>query len=61
MGFGSVWVPSSGDHRLYRVDAETNLVTAQIQTTIRSREGGIAVSDNSVWLMANDQDTLLRV
>ena len=60
-GFDSIWVPSCGDRRVDRVDAQTNRVVARIATTIGDSEGGIAVGEGGVWLVADRHGTLLHI
>ena len=52
-GFGSIWVPSCGDRNLARVDMKTNAVTATIAVGPAESEGGIAASENAVWLVTD--------
>jgi len=61
VGFGSVWVPSCGDRRIDRIDAESNEVIAQIRTPIGDSEGGIAAGAGGVWLVADSEGTLLHI
>ena len=52
-GFGSLWVPSCGDHDLVRVDLRTRKVVARVAAGPADSEGGIAVGAGSVWMMAD--------
>jgi virginiamycin B lyase len=52
-GFGSIWVPSCGDKTLARVDMKTNTVVATLPVAPAESEGGIAASDNAVWLVTD--------
>lgn len=61
VGFGSVWSPSCADHRVDRIDVGTNAVVATISTTIGDSEGGVAVSDDAVWLLSDQRGTLLHI
>jgi virginiamycin B lyase len=54
-------VPSCGDQRIDRIDAESNEVIAQIRTTIASSEGGIVAGAGGVWLVADNEGTLLHI
>jgi virginiamycin B lyase len=59
-GWGSVWVPSCGGHKLLRLDENTGKITAEIPADPANSEGGIAVGDHSVWLVVKPS-TLIRV
>jgi virginiamycin B lyase len=59
-GWGSVWVPSCGAHKLVRIDETTGKPTAEIAAEPANSEGGIAVGDGAVWLVVKPS-TLLRV
>jgi virginiamycin B lyase len=59
-GWGSVWVPSCGSHKLVRIDETTGKATAEIAADPANSEGGIAIGDGSVWLVAKPS-RLLRV
>jgi virginiamycin B lyase len=48
VGFGSLWIPSCGDHTVVRVDAETGTPQATIGEGPADEEGGIAVGAGSV-------------
>jgi virginiamycin B lyase len=54
-GFGSLWVPSCGDHDLMRVDLRTRKVVARIAAGPADSEGGIAVGAGSVWMMTKPE------
>ncbi len=59
-GFGSIWVPSCGDHALIRLDPATAKPTATIPVTPANSEGGITIGDGAVWIVAKPS-TLLRI
>jgi virginiamycin B lyase len=59
-GWGSVWVPSCGAHKLLRLDEATGKVMAEIPADPANSEGGIAVGAGSVWLVVKPS-TLIRV
>ncbi len=59
-GWGSVWVPSCGEHKLLRLDESTGKITAEIPADPANSEGGIAVGAHSVWLVVKPS-TLIRV
>lgn len=60
-GFGSIWVPNCGDKTVSRIDIATNAVVATIAATPAESEGGIAVSDDAVWLVTNAAGKLSRI
>lgn len=59
--FGSLWIPSCGDHSLIRA----NLKTGRIQTTIplgpADSEGCIAVGSGSLWLSTGAAGIVSRI
>ncbi|HEX7159210.1 MAG TPA: hypothetical protein VF214_09365, partial [Edaphobacter sp.] len=59
-GWGSVWVPSCGAHKLLRLDESTGKVTAEIDADPANSEGGITIGDGSVWMVVKPS-TLVRV
>jgi len=61
-GFASVWTPVCGKKpALVRIDATKNAISATIPIAPARSEGGIAASDNSVWIMSDKSGTLVRV
>jgi virginiamycin B lyase len=50
-GFGSVWVPSCSDNRVYRLDEKTGEVTARIRVPLVAGESGTAVGEGGMWLV----------
>jgi virginiamycin B lyase len=60
-GFGSIWSPSCGDKTISRVDIKTNAVIATIPVGPAESEGGIAISDNAVWLVTDPHGKLSRI
>ena len=61
-GFGSVWVPLCGKpNALARVDMKTNRLTAVYPVGPAAREGGIAASNDSVWMVTDARGTLARI
>ncbi len=60
-GFGSIWVPNCGDKTVSRIDIATNAVVSTIAATPAESEGGIAVSDDSVWLVTDAAGKLSRI
>ena len=60
-GFGSVWSPSCGDKTLVRIDMKSNEVTATIPLGPAESEGGIAASDDAIWLVTDPAGKLSRI
>jgi virginiamycin B lyase len=60
--FGSIWVPICGKKpALVRIDEAKNAISDILPTAPAAPEGGIAASDDSVWLVADKNGTLLRI
>jgi virginiamycin B lyase len=59
--FGSVWSPSCGDKTVARIDEKTNTVVATIPVGPGESEGGIAASDDAIWLVTDPQGKLSRI
>jgi len=59
--FGSIWIPSCGDHSLVRA----NLRAAQIESTIHvppaDSEGCIAAGSGSIWIATAASGSLARI
>jgi streptogramin lyase len=61
-GFGSIWAPICGKRpALVRIDAAKNAISTILSTAPAGPEGGIAASDDSVWLVADQDGTLVRI
>jgi len=60
-GFGSIWIPSCGAHKLLRVDQRTGIVQAEIAVGPADSEGGIAIGAGSVWIASDKKGVLARV
>jgi virginiamycin B lyase len=61
-GFDSVWVPLCAKHpALVRVDFHSNKIIANLPLGPPSAEGGIAVSDDSIWIVTDENGTLTRI
>ena len=61
-GFGSIWAPICGKKpALVRIDAAKNAVTAVLPIAPAGPEGGIAASDDSIWLETDANGTLVRI
>jgi virginiamycin B lyase len=61
IGFGSLWIPSCGEHTLVRADLTTGKIQATIPLGPANSEGGITVGAGSVWLMTNASGVLSRI
>jgi virginiamycin B lyase len=62
VGFGSLWVPLCASHNeLVRVDLHTYAIAQFADDGPAAREGGIAVSADSIWLVVNKRGTLARI
>ncbi len=61
-GFGSVWVPNCRSNTVSRVDMKTNSVVATVPVGPAQSEGGIAASEDAVWMATDlDNGTLVRI
>jgi streptogramin lyase len=61
-GFGSIWVPLCGKKsKLVRIDAVKNAISATLSIAPAGPEGGIAASDDGVWLVTDKNGTLSRI
>ena len=54
-----VWVVSSGDRTLTRIDPDTNEVTASI--TLADVPSAVAAVEDAVWIVSKDAGTLTRI
>ena len=59
--FGSLWIPSCGDHTLVRADIKTGAIQATIQAGPADSEGGISTGAGSVWLVTSKASELDRI
>jgi len=59
--FGSLWIPSCGDHALVRADIKTGAIQATIPAGPADSEGGIAAGAGSVWLVTSKTGELDRI
>lgn len=59
--FGSLWIPSCGDHTVVRVDANTGAHQATIAAGPADSEGGICAGAGSVWIVGSKESDLLRI
>jgi virginiamycin B lyase len=60
-GFGSLWIPSCGQHALIRADLKTGRIQATIAAGPADSEGGITIGAGSVWLATSAAGTLSRI
>src|ERR1700754_1696644 len=60
-GFGSLWIPSCGDHTLVRASAATGRIQKTIAVSPANSEGGITVGAGSVWLVTSASGILSRI
>lgn len=61
-GFGSLWVPlCAKTPALARVDLATNRLLSVLRVGPAAPEGGIAASDDSLWLVTDKLGTLARI
>jgi virginiamycin B lyase len=60
-GFGSIWVPNCGDKTVSRIDIKTNQVVATVAAGPAESEGGVAASDDAVWLVTDAVGKLSRI
>jgi YVTN family beta-propeller protein len=61
-GFGSIWVPVCGKKpALVRIDAAENTISATLPIRPAGPEGGIATSEDSVWIVTDKNGTLTRI
>lgn len=59
--FGSLWIPSCGDHSLVRVDAATGVQQNVIAVGPADSEGGITSGAGSIWLVTTKDGDLVRI
>lgn len=59
LGFGSVWVTSSGENRIYRVDPESGNVVARIDVAAKPRFTTIGAG--SVWVLSQADGSVTRI
>jgi len=61
-GFGCIWAPICGKNpSVVRIDAGTNAINTIVPVAPAGPEGGIAASDDSVWLVTDPNGTLARI
>jgi len=61
-GFDSLWVPICGSKpALVRINATRNAIRATLPIAPAGAEGGIAASEDSVWMVTDQHGNLVRV
>ena len=61
LGFGSLWIPSCGDHSVVRVDQVSGALQATVPAGPADSEGGITTGAGSVWIVTSKQGDLVRI
>lgn len=61
LAFGSLWIPSCGDHTVVRVNEKTGTVRSTIPIGPADSEGGIAAGAGSIWIAASRDGDLVRI
>jgi virginiamycin B lyase len=61
VGFGSLWVPSCGDHTVARIDLKSGKLTGTLPIGVPDSEGGIAAGAGSIWMLTDSLGTLARL
>jgi virginiamycin B lyase len=61
VGFGSLWIPSCGQHTLIRADLTTGKIQATIPIGPADSDGGITIGAGGIWLMTNAGGVLARI
>lgn len=59
--FASLWVPSCGDGALLRLDPRTLKVKATIPAGAIETRGSVVASADSIWLIADNRQTIVRI
>ena len=59
LGFGSVWVTSSGENRIYRIDPGSGNVVAKIDVAAKPRF--TAIGAGSVWVLSQSDGSVTRI
>jgi virginiamycin B lyase len=59
--FGSLWVPSCGEHKVIRLDAKTGVRLGVMDAGPGDSEGGICSGAGSVWIVGSKQSDLMRI
>src|SRR6266481_2302095 len=59
VAFGSVWVTSSGEGKIYRVDPKSHAIIAKINVAATPRF--TPVSDDSIWVLSQSDGSIARI
>ena len=59
VAFGSVWVTSSGEGKVYRVDPKLHTVIATVSVAATPRF--TTVSDDSIWVLSQSDGSIARI
>jgi|KBSMisStaDraftv2_1062788.scaffolds.fasta_scaffold03954_7 virginiamycin B lyase len=59
--FGSLWIPSCGNHEVVRADLKTAKVQARIPLAPADSEGCIAAGAGSIWIASSAAGVLSRI
>lgn len=59
LGFGSVWVTSSSENRIYRVDPDSGNIVARIDVAAKPRFTTIGAG--SVWVLSQSDGSVTRI
>ncbi len=59
--FGSLWVPNCEKHELTRIDQKSGEVKATISTGVSGASDSLISTADSVWLLADQKTSLLRI
>jgi virginiamycin B lyase len=60
-GFGSLWIPLCGRPGLARVDLKANKLLGVLEVGPAAAEGGVATSQDSVWMVTDKSGSLARI
>jgi virginiamycin B lyase len=61
IGFGSLWIPSCGTHKLVRANPTTGAIEGTVPAGPADSEGGITTGAGSVWLVTSAASELDRI
>lgn len=62
VAFGSLWIPSCGDHSVVRVNPKTGALQATVAGAgPADSEGGIAAGAGSIWIVTTKDSDLVRI
>lgn len=59
LGFGSVWVTSSGDNHVYRIDPQSGKIIARIEVAARPRF--TTIGRGFVWVLSQSDGSVSRI